>query len=121
MIWQDVMERSGLGGRELMVSVCSKSDLDVQLGSETSGLVVMKDNFAVIGIRGEKSGQLLATWEGEFGGAWRPMVDGISDIHKLFGALICSMVTGLLSGEVEQEVLVPKVVRLVRRMGYDNA
>ena len=121
MIWQDVMERSGAGGRELMVSVCSKSDLDAQLGSETSGLVVMKDNFAVIGIRGEKSGHLLATWEGDFGGAWRPMVDGISDIHKLFGALICSMVTGLLSGEVEQEVLVPKVVRLVRRMGYDNA
>ena len=66
----------------------------------------------------ERKGQFLAVWEGDFGRAWRPMEEEMSDMHKLFGAVILSVATLWLSGEVEQDVLIPKIVRLVRSIGY---
>ena len=119
MIWKDVLGRSGAGEREVVVNVCFKGELDAQFGAETLGLRVLKDGFGVMEVRSEeRTGQIIAIWEGAFGRAWQPMEEGISDIHKLFGGLICSLAARWLSEEVEQDVLTPKIVRLVRSIGY---
>ena len=122
IIWEDVLGRSGTGVREVVINVCCKGQLDTQLGAEASRLGDMKDGFEVLRVEGtEAQGEFLAIWAGEFGGPWRPMAEGVSDIHKLFGALVCNVATRWLSDEVEQDVLIPKIVRLVRSIGYVRA
>ena len=120
-IWGDVLGWSAVDARELVVDVCCKEDLDAEFGVETLGLGELKNGFTVVGAgvtATEAEGRFLVVRDGDFGGPWRPMAEGMSDIHKLFGAVICSVATSLLSEEVEQDVLIPKIARLIRSMGY---
>ena len=119
MIWKDVLETIGAGVREVVVNVCSKGEVDAQFGEKICGLRLPREGFGVIEAEGEEGeAQFLAIWEGDFGRAWRPMEEEMSDMHKLFGAVILNVATLWLSEEVEQDVLIPKIVRLVRSMGY---
>ena len=119
MIWKDVLGRIGAGVGEVVVNVCSKRELDAQFEEKRCGLRLPREGFGVIEFEGEeRKGQFVAIWEGDFGRAWRPMEEEMSDMHKLFGAVILSVATLWLSGEVEQDVLIPKIVRLVRSIGY---
>ena len=119
MIWKDVLGTIGSGVDEVVVSVCSKRDLDAQFGEKTRGLCLLREGFGVIEFEGEeRNGQFVAIWGDDFGRAWRPLEEETSDMHKLFGAVVLRVATLWLAEEVEQEVLIPRIVRLVRSMGY---
>ena len=119
MIWKDVFGMIGSGMSEVVVNVCSKRELDVQFGEKECDLRLPREGFGVIEFEGEeRKGQFVAIWEDDFGRAWRPLEEEMSDMHKLFGAVILSVATLWLSEEVEQDVLIPRIGRLVRSMGY---
>ena len=120
-IWRDVLGSSAVGPSEMIVDVWSKKELDAQFGSDTLGGAELKNGFTVVEAGVTETGaegQLLVVWDEEFGGAWRPMAEGVSDVHRLFGAVVCNVAASLLSEEVEQDLLIPKVVRVVRSIGY---
>ena len=119
MIWKDVLGMIGSGVTEVVVNVCSKREFDVQFGETECDLRLPHEGFGVVEFDGEENKrQFVAIWEDDFGRAWRPLEEELSDMHKLFGAVILSVATLWLSEEVEQDVLIPRIVRLVRSMGY---
>ena len=106
---------------EAVIVVASRREAEKQLGSEflsrehmSAGFVVSKSTDIV---RGDQP-PMLVVREEEFPSPWRPTEEAISDVHLLFGQVLNRLVPHFLAEAVESEILSPKIVEVIRRMGY---
>lgn len=122
-IRRKVVDADQLPRWEAIVNVLSRDEFEANIGPDLVKLGDLPNRFAIsqsADIAGADQPPMVVICEELFGEPWRPNLRPLGDMHLLFARLLAVLSQHLLAREIEEEVLLPKVTRLVRTMGYSG-
>jgi len=121
MIRRYLLDAVRIPRHEAIINIGSRKELEAQLGPTLLQVGNMPRGFAVAestDVTRAVQPPILVVCADEFGRPWRPYENALSDTHLLFAEVLRVLVAHLLGKTIEPEVLSPKIVTLVRRIGY---
>ena len=121
IIRQQLLDAERIPRQEAIINVASRKELEAQLGSKLQKLGDMPKGFVIaesIDVTRSDQSPILVVCADEFPTPWRPNEHALSDVHLLLGELLRVLVAHLLARAVEPEVLLPKIVSIIQRIGY---
>ena len=124
IISRELLEAERMPRREAIINVASRTEMETQLGPELLNLSDMPEGFAV----GESTDvtrfdqpPIVVICADDFAKPWRPIEHALSDVHLLLGEVLRALVGHLLAKAIEPEVLLPKIGKLIRKIGYKRS
>ena len=119
-IGEGLLDVESLPRDEATIMIASRLEAETQFGADLLPREPMTGGFLVSESRDISRGDqppMLVVREEEFPSAWHPTEKSISDMHLLLGQVLERLVPHFLAEAVEPEVLHPKVVEFIRRVG----
>ena len=116
-----VLQTENAPRREATIWVVGRGEFEAHVDSELVDLGNMESGFVVTHSTNVTHGEqppTLVVCADDFGRPWQPTQERLSDLQLLFAELLRALTGHFLASEVEDEVLRPKVQRLLRRIGY---
>ena len=115
-----LLDVESLPRNEATIVVASRQETEKLFGTDRLPREHMRGGFAVSqssDMTGGDQPPMLVVREEEFPAAWRPIEELISDMHLLLGEVLARLVPHFLAEAVEPEVLRPKIVEFMKRVG----
>ena len=123
VIRQELLDLSQLPRQEGTIYVTTSQHMDTKIDPEVSNFGDMPSGFIVTESVDVTQGDQPPIWvicDGEFPRPWCPHERPLSGFHLLLAELLRVLVGHLLARAVEHEVLLPKVSRVVRKIGISH-
>lgn len=121
LIRERLLETERIPRQEAIINVAGRMELGMQIGPELLDLGEMPKGFAVAestDVTRIDQPPILVVCAEDFPTQWKPNKHALSDVHLLLSEVLRVFVAHLLAKSVEPEVLFPKIVALIREIGY---
>jgi tetratricopeptide (TPR) repeat protein len=124
VIRREVVDAESLARKEVMINVVGRTDFEANVSPDTFNIGELPSGFTVSessDLTSSDQPPIVVIHENEFGKAWHPNKRRLSDVHVLFGHLLRSLTSHVLAKEIEPDVLVPKIGKLIRSIGFQGS
>lgn len=116
-----VLQTENAPRREAQIWITGRADFEANVEAELVALGDMEPGFVVTNstdvTRGDQPPTMVICSD-EFGPPWKPTRERLSPLHLLLADLLRTLTHHFLASEVESEVLHPKIIGLLREVGY---
>ena len=116
-----ILEADDLPRNEFMINITNRVDFEAQIDPEMFPLGELQKGFAVTSstdLARDDQPPIIVIFEDSFGEPWNPSKRRVSDIHLLLAEILRGMAYHLLSEAIEPEVLYPKIMSVVKKIGF---